>query len=210
MVYNHGFPFLLHDSIARPREFDEEEVLDLALRAFWENGYEGTSLADLLEATGLTKSSLYGAFVNKETLFRKVLERYHQRYLAFRQAALAEPTPRRIAERLLHGMVELHTGAGTPHGCLETNAALACSPGNEAIREELASNRNVICELLRDRFEGVLASGNGQLPKGMTADGAAHYIATIIQGMAVRAKSGATREDLQAVVEATLLSWPKR
>lgn len=194
--------------MARPREFDEDEVLDRVLKTFWEQGYESTSLANLLEATGLTKSSLYGAFGSKEMLFRQVLDRYRQHYLAFMQEALTESTPRRIVEQLLLGMVKLHTGVSTPRGCLETNAALACSSENQAIRHELASSRDAIRKRLRDRFEQTKTVGG--LPKGMTIDAAAQYVATIIQGMAVRAKSGATREDLRLVVDAALLSWPKR
>ena len=63
--------------MARPREFDEDEVLQAALRVFWEKGYEGTSLGDLQEAMGLTKSSLYKAFGGKEALFWRVVERYN-------------------------------------------------------------------------------------------------------------------------------------
>jgi AcrR family transcriptional regulator len=69
-------------------------VLESALIAFWQNGYEGTSLTNLLEATGLTKLSLYAAFGNKESLFQKVVERYQRDYLAFRLEAFAQPSPR--------------------------------------------------------------------------------------------------------------------
>ncbi len=93
--------------MARPREFDEDQVLQKALHVFWHKGYEGTSLADLLAGMGLTKSSLYKAFGSKEALFRRVIARYHRDHLGFRREALNEPTPRRIVERLLNGMVAL-------------------------------------------------------------------------------------------------------
>ncbi len=60
----------------RPREFDMNEVLDAMVSVFWEKGYEGTSLADILDATGLQKGSLYKAFDNKQEMFQKALERY--------------------------------------------------------------------------------------------------------------------------------------
>ncbi|WP_166365670.1 TetR/AcrR family transcriptional regulator [Pseudomonas akapageensis] len=190
--------------MARPREFDEEEVLEQALIVFWQKGYEGTSLMNLLEATGLTKSSLYAAFGNKESLFCRVVERYQQKYLSFRIEAFAEPTPRRIVERLLLGMVDLHINENTPLGCLEVNSAIACSAEGEAIRELLVANRAITREALRDRFEEVA----GKLPKGMTSDQAAFFIATLIQGMAIQAKSGACRQDLLDLVNSVLLAWP--
>ena len=63
-------------AMGRPREFDVDTALDLALQVFWRNGYEGASMADLTEAMGITKPSLYAAFGNKEELFRKALDRY--------------------------------------------------------------------------------------------------------------------------------------
>jgi AcrR family transcriptional regulator len=102
----------------RAGEFDEAEVLDKALGVFWQQGYEGTSLSDLLEATGLTKSSLHAAFGDKENLFHRIVERYLSKHVEFRQTcALAEPTPRRIVERLLYGMADLQAGSRTPPGC---------------------------------------------------------------------------------------------
>lgn len=193
--------------MARPREFDEDEVLQAALQLFWEKGYEGTSLNDLMEATGLTKSSLYRAFGSKETLFWRVVERYNRNFLGFRLEAFAEPTPRRIAERLLYGMTELHAGERTPNGCLELNAALACSAITEPIRQELLRNRERFRVQLRDRFEETVAAA--PLPPGITSDDAASFVISLIQGLAVQAKAGVSQETARRVVHAALLSWPE-
>lgn len=193
--------------MARPREFDEDEVLQAALRLFWENGYDGTSLNDLIEATRLTKSSLYKAFGSKEALFWKVVERYLRDFLDFRHAALREPTPRRIAERLLDGIVELYDGTINPAGCFELNTALAGSADSEPIRQELIRRRELFRQRLRDRFEEAMATA--PLPRGMTSDDAASFIISLSQGLAVDAKGGAKAETLRRLVRAALLSWPE-
>jgi AcrR family transcriptional regulator len=193
--------------MARPRQFDEGDVLDKALEVFWRQGYEGASLSDLLDATGLTKSSLYAAFGCKADLFRRVVEHYHAEHLGFRQNALDEPTPRRIVERLLYGMVDLHTGPNTPPGCLETGAALARSLENEPIRNELIQNRARFGRLLRQRLEVVKHAG--PLAPGMTAEDAAQLVGLMVQGMAVQANARATRNELRRIVRVFLLSWPE-
>ena len=67
----------------RPREFDPEEALTAALRVFWQRGYEGASMAELTEAMGITKPSLYACFGNKEALFKKALDLYERDKLAY-------------------------------------------------------------------------------------------------------------------------------
>jgi AcrR family transcriptional regulator len=194
--------------MSRASEFDETEVLDKALQVFWRQGYEGTSLTDVLDATGLTKSSLYSAFGDKEDLFHRIVERYLSKHVAFRQAcALAEPTPRRIVESLLYGMADLHAGSRTPPGCLVTSAALACSPASEPIRQYLVRSRNEFGQILGDRLEAV--KNAGPLPPGMTSADAARLVVLTIQGMAVEAKGGATRNQLREIVRTFLLSWPE-
>ncbi|WP_223960308.1 TetR/AcrR family transcriptional regulator [Paraburkholderia sabiae] len=192
--------------MARPREFDEEVVLEQALHVFWDKGYDSTSLADLQEATGLTKSSLYKAFESKEGLFRRVVERYHRDHLGFRVLALAQPTPKRIAEALLDGIVDLHTGKNTPSGCLVTLAALACSADARVLGDELSESRNAFERRLRVRFESVRQAG--PLPPGMTSNDAAAFVSTFIQGLAVQARGGATRRQLRLLVAAVLKTWP--
>jgi AcrR family transcriptional regulator len=192
--------------MARPREFDEDDVLERALHVFWDKGFEAASLADLQEATGLTKSSLYKAFESKEGLFRRVLDRYNRDHLAFRAVALAQATPRLITETLLHGIVNLHTGQNTPSGCLVTLSALACSADVRPLSEELSESRNAFERLLRERFDAVKDAG--PLPDGMNSRDAAAFISTFIQGLAVQAKGGATRRQLRQIVTAVLAIWP--
>jgi AcrR family transcriptional regulator len=155
----------------------------------------------------LTKSSLYKAFGSKETLFWRVVERYQRDFLDFRHAALAEPTPRRIAQRLLDGVIELHCGRVNPVGCLELNTALAGSTASESIRQELIRGRELFRVRLRERFDETKVVA--PLPPGITSDDAASLIISLIQGLAVQAKAGSSRETARRVVRAALLSWPE-
>src|SRR6201991_1538681 len=173
-------------TMARPREFDEDHVLERALHVFWDRGYEAASLAELQEATGLTKSSLYKAFESKEGLFRRVLDRYNRDHLAFRAVALAQSTPRLITETLLHGIVNLHTGQNTPSGCLVTLSALACSADVRPLSEELSESRNAFERLLRERYEEV--KDGGPLPAVMDSRASIALVSALIQGLAVQAK----------------------
>src|SRR5438445_3107154 len=84
----------------RPREFDVEKALERAMNVFWRKGYEGASLPDLTRAMGINRPSLYAAFGNKESLFRKALDRYAEGPGSYVRDALEEPTARGVAERL--------------------------------------------------------------------------------------------------------------
>lgn len=86
--------------MARPREFEEGEVLDRALHAFWSKGYEGTSVQDLVDETGLGRASLYGAFGDKEQLFKRVLAHYVERAGAEMSTLEDEPSALLALERL--------------------------------------------------------------------------------------------------------------
>lgn len=99
-------------TIGRPREFDADEALERAMRVFWEQGYEGASLSDLTAAMGITRTSMYAAFGNKEDLFRKVLARYRAGPAAYGTRALEEPTAWAVASAFLHGAVATTTGPG--------------------------------------------------------------------------------------------------
>jgi TetR/AcrR family transcriptional regulator, transcriptional repressor for nem operon len=80
--------------MARPREFEEETVLDAAMRCFWDRGYQATSVRDLVNKTGITGASLYNAFGDKRALYRKALDRYVDRSIADRLQRCAKLAPR--------------------------------------------------------------------------------------------------------------------
>src|SRR5437870_13048980 len=84
-------------TLGRPRAFDAEKALDRALTVFWRKGYEGTSLPDLTRAMGINRPSLYAAFGNKQSLFKKAVARYCQGPGAYTRAALDLPSARAVA-----------------------------------------------------------------------------------------------------------------
>ena len=191
----------------RPRTFDTEKALDLALRVFWRKGYEGTSLLDLTEAMGINRPSLYAAFGNKEELFRKALDRYVSGPAAHTREALDESTARAVAERLLRGTAEVMSDPRNPPGCLAVQGALSCGEAAESIRQELMSRRAAAEAALRERFER--AKSEGDLPPGVDPADLARYVTTVTQGMAVQAAGGASCDQLQRIVDTALRAWPE-
>jgi AcrR family transcriptional regulator len=194
-------------AVGRPRAFDSERVLDDALKVFWRKGYEGTTLPDLTRAMGINRPSLYAAFGNKEALFRKVLDRYAEGPAACVSAALDEPTARRVAEQLLLDSVDLVTNPKHPGGCLAVHGALACGDEAQSIRKELIARRARIEAAIRRRLQR--AKTEGDLPATANPADLARFITTILQGFAVQASSGATRNELRRVAKTALRAWPK-
>jgi len=190
----------------RPRAFDADAALERAMQVFWKNGYEGASLSDLTEAMGINRPSLYAAFGNKESLFRKVMDRYGKGPASHVCAALAEPTAHAVVEKLLRGAVEMFTNPRNPGGCLAIHGALACGDEADSVRQEMTARRAAAMDALRKRF--VRAKKEGDLPADSDPAALALYISAVSQGMSVQSTSGATRKDLLRIVETTMRAWP--
>ena len=195
------------DHVGRPRSFDTEKALDSAMRLFREKGYEGASLADLTRAMGINRPSMYAAFGDKESLFRRVLDRYSCHTRSVFQQALQEKTARAVAERLLYSAIEVQAGSDGPRGCLITQGALVCGDEAEPIRKELISLRQQQESVIRDRLKR--ARKEGDLPANANPADLARYLATVMQGMSILANGGATRAELRRVADTALLAWPK-
>ena len=189
----------------RPREFDVDKALAAALRVFWTKGYEGASLTDLTEAMGITRPSLYAAFGNKEALFRKALDLYESEKLAYFEEAMLAPTSRQVAERLLRGALELHTNDCNPKGCMRVMSSLGCAEA-ESIRADLMQRRQSSQRALCGRLEQAKAAGD--LPDSADVEGLCSFLVAILQGMAFQARSGATKPELEALVDTSLAMWP--
>ena len=192
-------------ALGRPRAFDAEKALDRAMQVFWRKGYLGTSISDLTDAMGIKRPSLYAAFGNKKSLFRKVLDRYSKGPSVYLSEALREPTARAVVERVLHGVVDLLTDPRTPTTCMWVHGALSC--GDDPLRKEFAAQRVARFEELRARFRRAVTEGD--LPINADVDTLANFVQTVNFGLTVQASTGATRKDLLCVVAAALQAWPK-
>jgi AcrR family transcriptional regulator len=191
--------------LGRPRAFDNGKALDRAMLVFWRKGYLGTSLFDLTRAMGVNRPSLYAAFGNKASLFRKALDRYSKVPAVYLSEALREPTARAVVERLLHGVVDLLTDPRTPATCLWVHGALSC--GDLPLRKEFAAQRAAGQAELRTRLQRAIAQGD--LPADADVDALARFVQTVNFGLTVQASTGATRRELLRVVATALQAWPK-
>ncbi|HEU5046936.1 MAG TPA: TetR/AcrR family transcriptional regulator [Rickettsiales bacterium] len=190
----------------RPRKFEREAALDIALKLFWQHGYEGTSVARLAEAIGINPPSLYAAFGSKEALFIEAIKRYGDMHCAFYPEVLAQKTAYDVARKMLEEEVELVTKRDHPNGCLVVQGALVTSPESEAIRAQVSDMRNMAEQWLCERFKK--AKKEGDLPQDADPAALACYLMTLNSGLAVQAKSGVSRKRLKQVVEIALSNWP--
>jgi TetR/AcrR family transcriptional regulator, copper-responsive repressor len=179
--------------MARPRSFDRDAALERAMLAFWERGYERTSISDLTETMGIAAPSLYAAFGDKRALFDEAVERYQSRPGAFVRRALEEDTARGAIERLLREAALEYSTAGRPRGCLVITEPL--------LAEHRQASRDEIAERLR--------RGVDELPPGTDVDALASFFSAVIAGLSSRARDGATREQLTAAAEIALRAWPR-
>ena len=202
----------IHQSRARrgrPREFDEDTALDHALELFWRQGYEGTSIADLRKAIGITAPSLYAAFGSKEELYRRVLECY----LAGLGRCLVdslreEKTTYAALERFLLESAKNFSGVKNPPGCLISCAILTCAPQNRTVATIVAAKRMESLHALRHRFQQAVK--NGELPRGTNTEQLARFYAAVIQGMSIQALDGAGGKALRGIAKTALIAWPGR
>ena len=191
----------------RPRTFDPDIALRQALDLFWERGYEGTSLNDLAQAMGIASASIYACFGSKEALFRKVMARYATTSGEPPRRALREqPTARSAIHAMLRATADQITGPDTPHYCMLILAAPAGAVENHAVREFLADGRRRQLREIRDRLaRGVINGDLNVSPAGL--DAIARYYATVVQGLSVQARDGATRAELEAVITCAMAAW---
>ncbi|WP_369172295.1 TetR/AcrR family transcriptional regulator [Streptomyces sp. R28] len=190
----------------RPRSFDRETALEKAILAFWEHGYEATSVSDLTRVMDIGAPSLYSAFGDKQSLFAEVVREYGVRYGSFADRALAEePTARAAVARMLREAAAEYTDPAHPHGCLVVHAATNCS--TPEVEESLRGRRNANIAAVRSRIEADIATG--ALPPGTDAAALARYAGAMIQGMSQQARDGASREELEELAEIAMANWPR-
>jgi AcrR family transcriptional regulator len=191
----------------RPRTFDPDTALRQALDLFWERSYEGTSLNDLAQAMGIASASIYACFGSKENLFRKVMALYGTTSGGPPRRALREqPTTRAAIHEMLRATADEITRPDAPHYCLLILAAPTGAVENHAVREFLADERRGQLREIRDRFARGVTDGDLTAPTA-SLDALARYYTTVVQGLSVQARDGATRAELETVITCAMAAW---
>ena len=190
----------------RPRTFDRDAALQKALELFWEKGYEGASLADLTAAMGINAPSLYGAFGSKEQLFREAVARYgEQEGSCTRVELLAAGTARAGIENMLVAAARAGTLPGKPRGCLIVLGAPTGADGHEPVRKMLCDSRREMQALILQRLRD--GARQGELPADADLPGLAGFYATVLHGMAIQARDGASRKALLQTARLAMHAW---
>ncbi|MGC5703079.1 TetR/AcrR family transcriptional regulator [Pseudomonas sp. NFXW11] len=186
----------------RPREFDRNQALRQALELFWAQGFETTSMADLVAALGIASARIYAAFGSKEALFREAIELYESQEGGFADLALEEPCVYRAIERMLLEAVALYTRPGQPQGCMVVSSAVNCSSDNDGVRQWLAEHRRARTASIIQRLE--VARQAGELLRESDATALGDYYAMVLHGLSVQARDGVSAACLQNAVALAL------
>ncbi len=189
--------------MARSKAFDPDVALRKAMQLFWRQGYEATSVDDLVHAMGVNRASLYATFGDKRTLFRLALERYIATVLAPRLDATESASSALAGLRgLLGELVAFAAGDPQRRGCLAVNAACELAGRDPEVTALLKGQ----AETLETRLARVIAraQANGELPRGRDPTALARLLASVIDGLRVRSKLAPDRAALESIAETAM------
>lgn len=191
----------------RPRSFDRDAAVRAALDVFWDKGFDGAQLGDIMGAMGINPPSFYAAFKSKEQLFREVVALYIKLAEAGREPAFVKAETAEAAMRVwLEASADRAISAPGARGCMLILGVTNNIPSNEPLRELLLRRRTDSRGRLRER----LARGveDGDLPAGTDVDRLSQFFYTTVQGISLQARDGATRDELQAIIDTALTTLP--
>lgn len=187
----------------RPREFDVDVAVEHAMNVFWSRGYHGTSLPDLLEATRLSRGSLYAAFGDKHGLFLRALDRYIDEALARLDTEL-DPQGSALAgvRACVAGYIERTSGAGGKRGCLVVATAMELAAHDAEVERRIRR----FFKMVETRLTTALmrAQTTGELAAGIEPASAAHMLLCLLEGLRVVGKTSPDRTASQAAADMLL------
>ncbi len=188
--------------MARTKEFDEDAVLLKAMQLFWEQGYEKTSMMDLVSHMGVHKRSLYDTFGDKHSLYIKALKRYSEMIEQKVKRIINSTHSAEEAIRMLLEMAIRREDEEFPIGCLMVNTAVELAPHDPESRawvnQRLTCSEQLICELIEKGQQ------SGELDKTLNAERLSYYFNNAFTGLRVMAKTTDDREKLKQIVETTM------
>ena len=184
--------------MARPREFDENEILSRALQVFWARGYDGTSIEDLVQATGIGRASLYGAFVDKEHLFRRVVAYYTEQADALTDDLANAPSARAALEALFRARLSGMCPKKGPGGCFLLISGTSGTSADllaDAMAKAARHTRKTIAEILE---RGVQTK---ELSRDADVKALTDLLAVLLNGLSTSARAGMSPKALEAAAD---------
>jgi len=190
--------------VGRPREFDEEQVLDAAMKAFWANGYEATSLADLVSVTGLHKGSLYQAFGDKHSLFLQTLHRYLHNVRHHKNEILEQAeTPLGGIRAVLHGFIDMsENDTGCPQGCMAVKSLVEVAPHDPDVQKIMEEHKSGMRASLERRLRQ--AQANGELAADKSPEMITSLLMIFMDGLATQATGPMNAEEAHELLDGQL------
>jgi TetR/AcrR family transcriptional regulator, transcriptional repressor for nem operon len=189
--------------LARPRAFDNDEVLDAAIACFWHRGLAATSVRDLAAEMGINGPSLYNAFGDKQELFARALERYAERSMRTIIRRLEEEySPKAAIQEFIRLLIRRSLTDPDRRGCLIVNSALEVSPHDPDLGLKIASYLDEIEAFFRRCLER--GQENGEIDTSIDSRDTARLLLGIVLGIRVAARSRPERALLEGMVRPAL------
>jgi TetR/AcrR family transcriptional regulator, transcriptional repressor for nem operon len=173
------------------RQFDEKEVIAIALDVFWRKGLHDATMQDLATATGVQRGSLYNAYGDKEVIFLRAFDQYAGQFLETAGDALAHGDVAVRLQNFFHMAIANMTSGSPPRGCLTTRTALDAAISSTAVRQRVRSLLNRLEQLI-----GKAISSADKLPAA-DANRLARVVVTFTRGLAVMERAGYSRKQLK-------------
>ncbi len=173
------------------RQFDEQEVIAIALEVFWRKGLHDASMQDLATATGVQRGSLYNAYGDKEAIFLRAFDQYAGLFLEAARNALAKGDAAARLQKLFDMIIVNMTSGSPPRGCLTTRTALDAAVSSAHVRERV---QNLLSRLEHLISEAVSSAAGA--PATIDANRLARVVVTFTRGLAVMERAGYGRKHL--------------
>lgn len=189
--------------MARSKDFDENEVLQKAVNLFWNKGYNGTSMQDLVDGLGISRSSLYDTYGDKHTLFIKSLENYKEASTKKMCNIISNTVSAKDAVKQLLELTALELIDDTEHkGCFMTNAAVEVAPHDAQVGTMLCQSEQQV----EDSFYQAIKKGqeSGEITNKRDARAIARFIFNNVKGLRVSAKSTSDKKIFDDIIKLTM------
>ncbi|MGW8440209.1 TetR/AcrR family transcriptional regulator [Paenibacillus sp. S33] len=187
--------------MARSKEFEEKEVLDKAMRLFWEQGYEKTSMTKLVEHMGIHRRSLYDTFGDKHSLFLKAMDRFDDKIIAALAGGVKRSKTASEALQFIFSFM-IDGDEDSPAGCLMVNSAVELAARDVEVDNKSTKAFTTAEQLLREII--LWGQRDGEFTSTYNAEELAEYLHNVWIGLRVMARTSASREKLHRITHISM------